>query len=70
MTLTTNPTDIRDFILVNRLRKSSRESLEPVDKATVLELFKKGKPNNGLEAKGIDAEAFEEAEKSTRKLLG
>jgi hypothetical protein len=55
---------------VNRLRKSSRESLEPVDKATVLELFKKGKPNNGLEAKGIDAEAFEEAEKSARKLLG
>lgn len=44
--------------------------MEPVDKATVLELFKKGKPNNGLEAKGIDPEAFEEAEKSARKLLG
>ncbi len=65
-----NPTDVRDFILVNRLRKSSRESLEPIDKATVLELFKKGKTNNGLEAKGIDAEAFEEAKKSARKLLG
>lgn len=41
---TYNPTDVRDFILVNRLRKNSRESKEPADKASVLEIFKKARP--------------------------
>ena len=65
-----NPTNVRDFILVNRLRKNSRESQEPVDKASVLEIFKKKKPNNALDNKEIDGEGFNDAVKSTRVLLG
>ncbi len=67
-----NPTNIRDFIMVNRLRKNSRESQEPVDKATVLEIFKKVKKINGFDKNQviIDGEGFNDAVKSSRVLLG
>ena len=41
-----------------------------MDKATVLEIFRKVKPNNALDNKDIDGEGFNDAVKSTRILLG
>ncbi len=41
-----------------------------MDKASVLEIFKKKKPNNALDNKEIDEEGFNDAVKSTRVLLG
>ena len=40
-----------------------------MDKATVLEIFRKVKPN-ALDNKDIDGEGFNDAVKSTRVLLG
>lgn len=58
-----NPTSPLDHILVNRLKKQTRNSLEPVSREMAVAILKKGLPTKNqdkLEAMREQGEAFQE----------